>query len=57
MQVVARPLPLTYTVKALWAALDGGVSLTTALDLDVLMAFAVALSWLAVLMPARRVAT
>jgi ABC-2 type transport system permease protein len=54
LQVVARALPLTYAVEALRAALDGRVSLTTALDLGALAAFAVTLFWLAVRTLARR---
>ncbi len=47
LQVVARCLPLTYSVEALRAALTGGSWATAALDLGVLAAFSVVLFLLA----------
>jgi ABC-2 type transport system permease protein len=41
LQIVARALPLTYTVEALRAALDGGDLVRAAVDLLILAAFAV----------------
>jgi len=41
LQVVARALPLTYSVEALRAALQGGSSAVAALDLSMLAAFGV----------------
>ncbi len=43
LQVVARVLPLTYSVEALQVALSGGPSAVAALDLAVLAAFTAAL--------------
>jgi len=54
LQVVARVLPLTYSVEALHAALVGGSPANGALDLLVLAAFAVILFILAVHVLARR---
>jgi len=51
---VARALPLTYAVEALRAALNGRASVSAALDLGVLVAFAVVLFWLAARTLARR---
>ncbi len=53
LQVVARGLPLTYSVEALRAALAGG-SWSAALDVGVLAAFSVVLFMLAVRTLARR---
>lgn len=54
LQVVARVLPLTYSVEALRAALAGGALADAALDLLVLAAFGVSLFALAVRTLARR---
>jgi len=54
LQVVARALPLTYTVEALRLALQGGSLAEAALDLIVLAAFAGVLFALAVRVMARR---
>ena len=54
LRVVARALPLTYAVEALRAALNGRASVSAALDLGVLVAFAVVLFWLAARTLARR---
>lgn len=54
LQIVARLLPLTYSVEALRAALSGGSLNHAALDLAVLAAFAVVLFALAVRTLARR---
>jgi ABC-2 type transport system permease protein len=54
LQIVARVLPLTYSVEALRAALSGGLPVQATLDLAVLAAFAVALFALAVCVLARR---
>jgi ABC-2 type transport system permease protein len=54
LQVVARLLPLTYSVEALRAALSGGSLATAALDLIVLAVFTVVLFGLAVRLMARR---
>lgn len=48
LQVVARCLPLTYSVEALRAALAGGGWSAAALDLGALAGFSVVLFWLAV---------
>jgi ABC-2 type transport system permease protein len=48
LQVVARAVPLTYSVEAFRAALSGGSALDAAVDLIVLMVFAVVLFVLAV---------
>jgi len=48
LQIVARALPLTYSVEALRAALSGGSPVQAALDLAALAAFAVVLFALAV---------
>ncbi len=54
LQIVARLLPLTYSVEALRAALSGGSLQRAALDLIVLAAFAVVLFALAVRVLAQR---
>jgi ABC-2 type transport system permease protein len=54
LQVVARALPLTYTVEALGVALAGGSLIAAALDLLALTGFAVVLFMLAVYVMARR---
>jgi ABC-2 type transport system permease protein len=54
LQVVARVLPLTYSVESLRAALEGGSAGAAALDLAVLAMFVVFLYALAVHMLARR---
>jgi len=54
LQVLARTLPLTYSVEALQAALAGGSWAAVALDLLVLTAFAAVLFLLAVEVLARR---
>jgi ABC-2 type transport system permease protein len=54
LQVVARVLPLTYTVEALRLALHGGSLAEAAFDLIVLAAFAAVLFVLAVRVMARR---
>jgi ABC-2 type transport system permease protein len=54
LQIVARALPLTYSVEALHTALAGGPLLDAALDLLVLVAFAVILFGLAVRVLAQR---
>jgi ABC-2 type transport system permease protein len=54
LQVVARLLPLTYSVEALRAALFGESFATAALDLIVLAAFTIVLFALAVRVMARR---
>jgi ABC-2 type transport system permease protein len=54
LQVVARALPLTYTVESLRLALHGGSLAEAALDLIVLAAFAAVLFALAVRVMARR---
>jgi ABC-2 type transport system permease protein len=48
LQIVARMLPLTYSVEALRAALSGGSPVQAVLDLAALAAFAVVLFALAV---------
>jgi ABC-2 type transport system permease protein len=48
LQVVARLLPLTYSVEALRTALTGGTFVATALDLLMLALFAIILFSLAV---------
>jgi len=53
LQVVARLLPLTYSVEALRVALSGGSWATAALDLGALAAFSVVLFLLAVYTLAR----
>jgi ABC-2 type transport system permease protein len=55
LQVIARLLPLTYSVEALRAAMTGSPSSAAALDLLVLLAFTVVLFVLAVRILARRV--
>jgi ABC-2 type transport system permease protein len=55
LQVVARLLPLTYSVEALRAALSGGSWMTAAIDLAVLLAFSLGLFYLAVRSLARRI--
>ena len=54
LQVVARAMPLTYSVEAFRAALAGGAVLDSALDLIVLAAFAAVLFVLAVRLLERR---
>jgi ABC-2 type transport system permease protein len=54
LQIVARALPLTYSVEALRAALSGGSPLQATLDLAALAAFAVVLFALAVRTLAQR---
>ncbi|HIC87985.1 MAG TPA: ABC transporter permease, partial [Anaerolineae bacterium] len=54
LRVVARTLPLTYSVEALRAALTGGTLATSALDLSVLAAFAIVLFVLSVWVLGRR---
>jgi ABC-2 type transport system permease protein len=54
LQVIARLLPLTYSVEALQVALFGGSPMTAAIDLIVLAAFTVVLFGLAVRVMARR---
>jgi len=54
LQIIARALPLTYSVEALRTALGGGSLLDAALDLLVLTAFATLLFALAVRVLARR---
>jgi ABC-2 type transport system permease protein len=54
LQVIARLLPLTYSVEALGAALSGESFTTAALDLIVLAAFTIVLFALAVRVMARR---
>jgi ABC-2 type transport system permease protein len=54
LQVVARALPLTYSVEALRAALSGGSPVQALLDLAALAAFAVVLFALAARVLARR---
>jgi ABC-2 type transport system permease protein len=53
LQVIARLLPLTYSVEALRAAMSGGSWTTAALDLVVLFAFSLGLFYLAVHILAR----
>ncbi len=55
LQVVARFLPLTYSVEALRMALSGGSWATAALDLGALAAFSAGLFLLAVYTLARRI--
>jgi len=55
LQVVARFLPLTYSVEALRAALSGGSWATAAFDLGILAAFSLVLFFLAVYSLARRI--
>ena len=54
LQVIARALPLTYSVEALRAALMGGSPAVAALDLAALAGFAVILFMLAVRVLARQ---
>jgi len=54
LQVIARFLPLTYSVEALRAALSGGSWATAALDLGALVLFSIVLFILAVNMQAKR---
>ena len=54
LQVLARLLPLTYSVEALRAALLGPVSWQLALDLGVLLAFTILLFSMAVVILRRR---
>jgi uncharacterized phage infection (PIP) family protein YhgE len=53
-QVIARLLPLTYSVEALRTALSGGAWSTAALDLAALAIFSLGLYLLAVSILARR---
>ena len=53
LQIVARFLPLTYSVEALRVALSGGSWATAALDLGMLAVFSVVLFVLAVYTLAR----
>lgn len=55
LQVLARFLPLTYSVEALHAALSGGSWAAVALDLGALAAFSIVLFSLAVYTLARRI--
>jgi ABC-2 type transport system permease protein len=55
LQIVARALPLTYTVEALQVALGGGPLSTAVLDVAVLAAFATLFFLLAVPVLARRI--
>jgi ABC-2 type transport system permease protein len=55
LQILARLLPLTYSVEALQAALSGGSWATAALDLVALLFFSVGLFLLAVYTLARRI--
>jgi len=55
LQILARFLPLTYSVEALRAALSGGSWTTAVLDLGALLAFSVILFSLAVYTLARRI--
>jgi len=55
LQVLARLLPLTYSVEALRAALSGGSWATAALDLAVLAAFSLVLFLLAAYTLGRRI--
>ncbi len=54
LQILARFLPLTYSVEALRAALSGGAGSTVWLDLGALAAFSAVLFWLAVRTLAQR---
>jgi len=54
LQLLARALPLTYSVEALHAALLGPLSWQMALDLGALLAFALLLFALAVVILRRR---
>jgi ABC-2 type transport system permease protein len=56
LQIVARLLPLTYSVEALDVALAGGPPLTAVVDLGILAAFTAALFGLATWALARRLA-
>ena len=56
LQIVARALPLTYAVEVLRAAVEGGWSVSTSLDLIILAGFTAVLFGLAVRVLARRVA-
>lgn len=55
LQIVARFLPLTYSVEALRIALSGGSWVTAALDLGALVTFSVILFLLAVFTLAHRI--
>lgn len=55
LQIVARALPLTYTVEALRVALRGGSLTTAALDIGVLLAFTAVYFMLAVRVLAHRI--
>ena len=55
LQILARFLPLTYSVEALRAALSDGPSATAAFDLGALAAFSIVLFLLAVHTLARRI--
>ena len=54
LQVIARFLPLTYSVEALRVAYSGGSGTTAALDLGALALFSIILFILAVIMLAKR---
>jgi ABC-2 type transport system permease protein len=54
LQIIARLLPMTYSVEALRTALSGGSWVSAALDLGVLVAFSLGLFLLAVYILARR---
>ena len=54
LQLLARALPLTYSVEALYAALLGRISWQMMLDLGVLLAFTILLFALAVVILQRR---
>ena len=55
LQILARLLPLTYSVEALRAALSGGSWAVAVLDLGALLAFSAVFFWLAVYILARRI--
>jgi ABC-2 type transport system permease protein len=55
LQVIARLLPLTYSVELLRAALTGGAWAIACLDLAALLAFSLGLFYLAVFTLARRI--
>jgi ABC-2 type transport system permease protein len=55
LQVIARLLPLTYSVEGLHAALSGGSWATAALDLGALAGFSLIFFFLAVTTLARRI--
>ncbi len=55
LQIVARLLPLTYSVEALRSALYGGTWAQAAIDLAVLAVFSLVLFWFAAITLARRI--